>query len=88
MCPSRTLFPSGWTLPVSPLPPWHFPCPHIRISGAPAVEHEPFLFFTLRVMLKGTSASINLYLGQVSRSGDSQSNVNMILRCWGKFPIS
>lgn len=32
-------------LPVSPLPPWHFLCPHIKISGASAVEHEPFLIF-------------------------------------------
>lgn len=43
MCPSGTSFPKEWTLPVSPLPPWHCLCPHIRIPKAPAVDHEPFL---------------------------------------------
>ena len=39
------LSPQRWTLPVSSFPPWHFLCPHIRISEAPAMEHEPFLIF-------------------------------------------
>lgn len=30
----------------------------------------------------------SIYLGWVPRSGDSQSNVNMILRFWGQFPTS
>ena len=52
------------------------------------MEHEPFPIFAPIVVLKGTSVSINLYLGQVSRSGDSLPSVNMILRCCRQFPTS
>ena len=48
-----------------------------------------FRFFTPIIVLKGTSVSINLSLfRQVSISGDSPSNVNTVLRCWGQFLTS
>lgn len=82
MCPSGTSFPRWWTLPVSPLPPWHCLC-LIRIPKAPAVDHEPFPVLHSHHRAEGNFCVVNLYLGWVSGSGDSRSNVNMTLGCWG-----
>ena len=51
-----------------------------------SMHHSQFL--SPIITLKGTPASIYIYLRQVSRRGDSWSNVNMILRCWLQFPTS
>lgn len=39
-----------------------------------------FRFLTPIIVLKGTSQSVHIYLGQVFRSGAFRSNVNTILR--------
>lgn len=87
MCLSETSFPKGLlTLPVSSLPPWHCLCPTSEFPKPLLWSMSHFRFFIPIIVLKGTSASKNLYLGRVSRSGNSQFNVNMILGCWGQFP--
>lgn len=54
VCPSGTSFPQRQKLPVSPLPPWHYLCSHIRISGVPTVWNKShFQFFTSVIVLKG-----------------------------------